>query len=55
MYLYGQSDIEPYTGYNCHMYKDEWHAYTLIDIIGNLSKSLHVCCIDKDESMYIKL
>lgn len=23
MYLYGQSDIEPYTGYNCHMYKDE--------------------------------
>lgn len=26
-----------------------------IDIIGNLSKSLYVCCIDKDESMYIKL
>lgn len=30
MYLYGQSDIEPYTGYNCHMYKDEWQADTLI-------------------------
>lgn len=30
MYLYGQSDIEPYTGYNCHMYKDEWNSYTLI-------------------------
>lgn len=55
MYLYGQSDIEPYTGYNCHMYKDDRMTCIYIDIIGNLSKSLHVCCIDKDESMYIKL